>query len=324
MFKDLIQDFPKQLEYEPTIENSTAFHKKNKFIFCGTGGSNLSAGIIMSWKPKLDIIIHRDYGLPEIDELELKNYLVICSSYSGNTEEAISSFEEALGRKLQIIVISTGGKLIELAQKHGIPFIKFPEINNSPRIAIGYNIKAAVKAMAEVSLLNDIDGAIRYSDFQKTEQVGQNLAKQLQNRIVLIYSSGKNSGLARYLKISLNETAKVPAFYNFLPELNHNEMVGINDKIFEGNLKDKLAYIFLNDPDDQPKIQTRFVATKEMFQNQGFPVLGIDLSGPSLWHKSFIAISTAMWTSYYLAEYYGLDPEDISNIQDFKKSLTVL
>src|SRR3989338_4591664 len=132
----------------------------------------------------------------------------------------------------------------------------------------------------------------------------------------VICSSGSNAGLARYWKISFNETAKLPSFYNFVPELNHNEMVGFSSQIFENKLNHKFAFVFLNDPDDEPRIQKRMAATKKVFEDRGFTTLNVDLVGPSLWHKSFAGILTAMWTSYFFAEYYGVDPEDISMIEE--------
>ncbi len=321
MLEDTIKNFPKQLNYTPIIENADNFKKLSKFIVCGMGGSNLAAGIIKSWKPELDIIIHRDYGLPEMKKTGLKDYLVIVSSYSGNTQETISAFQESQARKLSSLVIATGGKILELAQEHGTPYIQIPKTNDNPRFAIGYSINATLKAMGEESILNDINGEVTLLKAEDYERAGRELAEKLQNKIPLIYSSGQNSGLARYWKISFNETTKIPAFYNFLPELNHNEMLGFSSQIFDGKLNHKFAFIFLNDPDDEPHIQHRMTATKKFLEDRGFVVLPVDLSGPSLWHKSFAGILIAMWTSYFLAEYYGVDPEDISMIEEFKKML---
>ncbi|MBI2063064.1 MAG: bifunctional phosphoglucose/phosphomannose isomerase [Candidatus Yanofskybacteria bacterium] len=315
MLKEIIKNLPQQLDYEPLIENAGSFQKHDKYIICGMGGSNLATGIIKSWKPKLDIIIHRDYGLPDIKETELKDYLVIASSYSGNTEETISGFEEALARKLPLIVIATGGKLLELAQKNNVPYINFPSINNNPRFAIGYSIRATLKAMGEESILNDMSELVESLITEDYETIGKKLAEKLQDKMPLIYSSGTNAGLARYWKISFNETAKIPAFYNFVPELNHNEMVG-----FSGKLNQDFAFIFLDDPDDAPQIQKRITATKKIFEDRGFTILAASVTGPSLWHKSFASVLTAMWTSYFLAKDYGTDPSDISMIENFKKT----
>ena len=311
MIKTIIQNFPKQLDYEPVIENAANFHKKNKFIVCGMGGSNLAAGIIESWKPKLDIIIHRDYGLPDMEEAELKKRLVIVCSYSGNTEESISSFEEARARGSALIVITTGGKLLELAEAHGVPYIKFPSINNGPRLAIGYSIKATLKALGEEAILNDISGETRLLNADDYERAGRELAEKLQNKMPLIYSSGRNAGLARYWKISFNETAKVPAFYNFLPELNHNEMVGFSP--------DDFHFIFLGDEEDHPRIVKRAAVTGKILSEKGFKIEKISLTGSSALLKIFNSVILAHFTAYHLALSYGAEPEAVPLVEDFKR-----
>lgn len=323
MLKDVIQNFSQQLDYEPVIENADNFSKKNKFVVCGMGGSNLAVGIIESWKPKLDVIIHRDYSLPEMEETELKNNLVIISSYSGNTEETISAFHEALARKLPLITITAGGKLLELTQKHKIPYIQIPKVYDNPRFAIGYSIKATLKAMGEESILNNLNGLFKLLDIDYYEAVGKELAEKLRAKVPLIYSSGRNAGLARYWKISFNENAKIPAFYNFLPELNHNEIIGFVNSSESNKLNHNFAFVFLKDPDDNLHTQKRITATKKLLEDGGFEVLFADAAGPSLWHKSFSGIIIAMWVSYYLAEHYGVDPEDVSMLEDFKKSLVL-
>lgn len=321
MVKDIIKNFSKQLDYEPVIGNADKLQKRDKFIVCGMGGSNLAAGIINGWKPKLDIWVHRDYGLPEMEESQLKNRLIIASSYSGNTEETLSGFEEALARSLPLVVITTGGKLLELAQENQVPYIQMPKIDDNPRFAIGLSIKATLRAMGEEAILNDLKGEAILPNANDYERAGQELANAVKNKIPLIYSSRQNAGLAYYWKINLNETAKIPAFFNKWPELNHNEMLGFDSQIWDGKLADKFVFIFLTDPDDEPQIQKRATISRKVFKDRGFAVLAIDIIGPSLWHKTFAGIVTAMWTGYYLAEHYGVNPENVSMIEDFKKSL---
>lgn len=318
MLKDIIKNFPEQLNYEPVIENGNNFHKKDTFIICGMGGSNLAAGIIKGWKPKSDIVEHRDYGLPTIDENQLKGSLVIASSYSGNTAETISAFQEALAREMPLIVIAAGGKLLELAKQHDIPFIQLPQTSH-PRFATGLSIKATLKALGEEAILNDVSGtSLNSEDYKET---GEQLAKSLKNLVPLVYSSMRNRGLGYFWKIQFNETAKIPAFSNILPELNHNEMVGFSE-MSKSKLDHKsFAFVFLSDPDDKPQIQKRFFATKKVLEDRGFGVFEVSIVGPSLWHKTFAGMLTSFWTSYFLAKHYGIDAEDTSMIEDFKKSL---
>ncbi len=323
MMEEIIRNFAEQLAYAPEIENAAALkrgglsrHGGGKFIIAGMGGSNLAAGIIKSWKPKLDIIIHRNYGLPDMEERELKERLIILSSYSGATEETVSAFNEALSRELPLIAIATGGKLLELAQKNGMPYIRLPDIKAHPRFAIGLSIKATLKAMGEDSILNDIASGAGSFNVDDYKEAGRDLARGLENKIPLIYSSVRNRSLAYFWKINFNETVKTPAFFNVFPELNHNEMVGF------GKFADKFAFIFLTDPDDEPRIQKKMDATTEIFEDRGMTVLKTSIIGPSLWHKSFAGILTAFWTSFYLAEHYSVDPEDVSIIEEFKKRLS--
>ncbi len=318
MIQEAIKNFSKQLEYRPEIENQASFKKCGKFVVAGMGGSNLAVGVIKSWKPKLDVIIHRDYGLPDMEERELKERLIILSSYSGTTEETIGAFNEALSRELPLIIIATGGKLLELAQKNDAPYIRLPDIKAHPRFAIGLSIKATLKAMGEDSILNNITGEAESLNVDDYKEAGRDLARSLENKIPLIYSSIHIRSLAYFWKINFNETAKTPAFFSVFPELNHNEMIGFTD----GGFTDKFAFVFLADPDDEPRIQKRMAVTAKIFEDKGFTILKADIVGPSLWHKSFASILTAFWTSYYLAEYYKVDPGDMAMIEEFKKCLS--
>jgi glucose/mannose-6-phosphate isomerase len=321
MTSDILKKIAKQFTYEPVIENLAGFTSHKKFIVCGMGGSNLAAGIIKDWQPKLDVIMHRDFGLPALEEKEFAGRLVIVSSYSGNTAETISAFEEALARNLPIIAIAAAGKVLELAKERGLPFIQMPKIAIEPRFAFILSIKATLKAMSKESILIDIAEMGDRFNIDTYEQSTQSLTDGLKNKIPVIYSSNRNLGLAYYWKINLNETSKIPAFFNTFPELNHNEMSGFGLRAKGANLSDKFAFVFLNDPDDKTSIQKRMSATAKIFEEMGLTVLNAELNGPSLWHKSFAGILTALATSFHLAEYYAVDPEDNKMIEDFKKAL---
>jgi glucose/mannose-6-phosphate isomerase len=322
MTEETIRNFAEQLKYTPEIENAAVLKRSGKFVVAGMGGSNLAAGIIKSWKPKLDVIIHRDYGLPDVEERELKEKLIILSSYSGTTEETVGAFNEALSRELPLIVITTGGKLLESAQKNDAPYIQLPDIKAHPRFAIGLSIKATLKAMGEDSILNDITGEAGSLNADDYKEAGRNLARSLENKIPLIYSSIRNHSLAYFWKINFNETVKTPAFFSVFPELNHNEMIGFGSKLGDSGFANKFAFVFLTDPDDEPCIQKRMAATAKIFEDKGFTISKADITGPSLWHKSFASILAAFWTSYYLAEYYKVDSEDVAMIEEFKKCLS--
>ena len=153
MMSEDIKNFAKQFEYEPEIENEEGLGKFSRFVVVGMGGSNHPTGLLKIWKPDLDIIVHRNYGLPAVPEKDLKSSLIILSSYSGNTEEVIDAFHESGKRGLVRAVVSTGGRLLDLAKKEKTPFIKIPENKIQPRLALGLIFKALLKAMGQEEAL---------------------------------------------------------------------------------------------------------------------------------------------------------------------------
>ena len=147
-----IKNFPKQFEFEPVIENRERFLPAKKFIVAGMGGSNLASGLIRVGIPKIEIVIHRDYGLPDWPDPSFKDTLVIASSYSGNTEETIDAFHTALSKKVNVAVVTAGGELLQLAKKNNLPYVQIPDTGIEPRSALGFSIKAMLKLIGEEKL----------------------------------------------------------------------------------------------------------------------------------------------------------------------------
>ena len=189
---EAIRDFAKQFEFEPRVVNEKRWKKFKKFIVAGMGGSHLAADLLKSWKPTLDLYIHKDYGLPPRSEEDLKDSLVIASSYSGNTEEAISVYDAALKNNLSIAAITSGGKLLDLAKKNGIPYIKLPDIGIEPRAALGFSIKAILKLLNDENGLKEAQNLTVLLRPKGLEKEGQNLTSTLKGIVPIIYSSTTN------------------------------------------------------------------------------------------------------------------------------------
>lgn len=312
---EAIKNFYQQFEYEPKIENEDKLKAKfSKFVIAGMGGSNLASDLLKIRDPYLEILIHRNYGLPKISENELKERLLVANSYSGNTEETIDFLLEAISKKLTVTVVSTNGKLIELAKEYNLPYIQMPDIGLQPRSALGFNLKAIVKLIGRDDLLKELDelkGLLKPEEF---EEKGRELAEKIKGYTPIIYSSTENIGIAYNWKIKFNETGKIPAFYNVFPELNHNEMAGFEIK----ELIEKFCFIILKDKNDHPRIQKRMKVFEKLFSERGFKIEIINLEGISVFHKIFNSLILADWTSYYLAVYYSQDPEKVPLIEEFK------
>ncbi len=312
---DSIKDFGKQFQYEPEIVNADRLGKYERFIFVGMGGSALGPDLLRVSNPELDILIHRDYGLPALPERVLKNSLIILNSYSGNTEEVLDAFKTALDKNLSMAAVSIGGKLLELARQNSIPYVEMPDWGLEPRLALGLSVRALLKVLGQEEALD----AVSKIQLPDQEATGKKLAEKLRGFVPIIYSSRKNGPIAYSWKVKINETAKKPSFSNVFPELNHNEMAGFHANEVSKILSQNFHFVFLKDSTADPKILKRMEVTAKLFQGQKLNVETVELSGDNVFDKTFSSLQLADWTSYYIAKEYGIDPADISAIEEFKK-----
>lgn len=314
---EAIKKFSEQFRYEPRIENEDRLFRAKKFVVCGMGGSHLAAGLLSAWKPELDIVIHRDYGLPWLtDERER---LVILSSYSGNTEEVLDAWREAGSRGLHCAAIAKGGKLIELARTENIAYVQMPDTGIQPRSALGFSIKALLAFLGETQALENLSKLAKTLRPLEYEEQGKLLAQKLKDRVPVIYSSTRNFPIAYNWKIKFNETGKIPAFYNVLPELNHNEMNGFDIKGASKHLSERFHFLLLRDPADDARIQKRMDVLEKLYRERNLPASVIPLEGEDIFFKMFSSLLWGDWTALYTAEQYGLESEQVPMIEEFKK-----
>lgn len=286
---EIIKNFKNQFKYEPVIKNRDKLKKSKDFFVVGMGGSHLSADIIKDIFPELNITVHSDYGLP--NKINKKSLLIL-SSFSGNTEEVLDSLKIALKEKIPLVIISSGGKLIDIAKARELPYIELPDKSLPPRMALGYSIKALLKIVNK-----KIDFEIK-----DQESAGKEIAKKIKGTIPLIYSSNKNKSIGYIWKINFNENSKNPAFNNVFPELNHNEVEGINKKDF--------SFILIEDQKDHPRIKLRMEIFKKKYKTITVKDNPINL------------IILSLWTSYYLALENKVDPIEVRKIEKLKKELS--
>lgn len=312
-----IKGFGNQLQYNPEVINAEKLKKFERFIFVGMGGSALAPDLLRVSNPELDVLIHRDYGLPDLPDKVLQNSLIVLNSYSGNTEEVLDAFKLALSKNLSVAVVSIGGKLLELARQNTIPYVEMPDWGLEPRMALGLNLRALLKVLGQDGALDTIS-KINVPDCEKE---GKELAEKLKGFVPIIYSSRKNGSIAYAWKVKINETAKKPSFSNVFPELNHNEMAGFHPNEVSKLLSQNFHFIFLKDETDNPRILKRMEVTASLFKNNKLNSETIELSGDNVFAKIFNSLQLADWVSYYIAKEYGIDPADISTIEEFKKQI---
>src|SRR3989344_398802 len=267
MMENIIKNFPKQFEFEPIIENKEKLRGFSKVIVAGMGGSNLASELLKNYENNYEIIIHRDYGLPRLNDAVLSESLIIASSYSGNTEEVLDAFNLAISKSLNIAAISIGGRILKLAESSGAPYIRMPDTGVEPRLALGFSLRALMKLIGDEEGLKETKALSNLLDSDKSQKEGQFLAQSLEGYMPVIYSSLKNAAIACIWKIKFNETAKIPSFYNSFPELNHNEMTGFDINNATKDLSRNFKFIFLEDGEDGEKIKKRMTVTRKLFED---------------------------------------------------------
>lgn len=318
--QNTLKRFNEQFEWHPVVENPGRLGSYKSFVVAGMGGSHLGAWLIQKFAPELDLVIHRNYGLPHMPEGGSRNTLFIASSYSGTTEETLDALKKAIEKGIPAAAVSTGGELLELAREHNLPFITIPDTGLEPRMAIGFAALAIARLMGNTELEAAIRDGGRSVNPSEDQISGQRLAEKLVGKIPVVWASEANMPLAYIWKIKFNETSKIPAFCNNFPELNHNEFTGFDVVDATRPVMAPVHIIMLEDPKDHPRIQTRMRITKEMLESRGIPVDMVRMQGEHF-QKIFSTALHGDWVSLVLAERYNVPNPQTPLIAEFKKAM---
>lgn len=329
----LMRDFPKQWTDAEALTSNLVFTGDKKafanICILGMGGSGIGGDLITSYAHKncpLPIQVNRNYDLPAwVNE----NTLVIVSSYSGNTEETLEAFDIARNRKSKIICISTGGEVMKQAEKAGSDQVYIPS-GMTPRAALAYNFIPLFRIFQHFEFIQDSDDVLNETASFLSEQaellsnINENEALELANRLEdtlpIVYS---NSTFLAPVNLrwrgQLEENAKILAYGNLFPELNHNEIVGW-ERI--AHLMGRVSVIMLHDEDDNPRVKRRMKITEDLIVGHVSSLITLTTQGPNRLSRLFSLIQVADWTSLYLALINEIDPTPITKVDLLKTKLS--
>jgi glucose/mannose-6-phosphate isomerase len=296
---------------------------------CGMGGSAICADVVrgsLAGVP-LPYEVVRGYAPPAWVS---PRTLVVCISYSGDTEEALACVRKAHGRGCAPICIASGGALAGLAAEHGWPLIPVPG-GRQPRHALGYLTAALAAALdaagVAAGLAEQVAEAAELVRVQARElgpavpekaNPAKQLARLLHGRLALVYGGGVTAAAARRWKGEINENAKAPAAFAELPELDHNEIVGWTGA---PQLAAQTAVILLVDPLGDPRLQRRAQVTADYVGRYAAAVELIVSRGAGPLARCLTAAYVGDWVSLYLALLYGVDPTPVAAIDELKARL---
>lgn len=317
------------------LELPEKFTGCRQIIFSGMGGSGLGARMIESLygnKLKVPLIRVHDYHLPQFAD---EKTVVICTSYSGNTEETLSTAKEAEERGIPWMAISTGGKLLEYAQEKKAPFYRIePKFNpsNSPRMSTGYLLGSQLGVIHKLGLLpgetieiGKVTSWLRehLKGLLPDTPVEHNYAKQLAWKMVnkqpVLVAAAPLTGAAHVIKNQLNESAKTFADLFELPELNHHLLDGL---AHPPTNQQSILFTFIDSPLYPERIRERLNLTEEVAVKQQAEVLRIHLSAPEPLTQAFELIQLGSMAVYYLSMLYHTDPAPNPWVDYFKEKLS--
>ena len=329
-----IWNFPDNLKDALTIGENISL--KNKYyniqniVIAGMGGSAIGGDIVAILEEqniKIPYLVCRDYNVPKWVN---SNSLVICSSYSGNTEETISAFHKSKDRGASICGITTGGKLLKLLENHKKDYVKIPK-GLQPRAAVAFSFIPIIKLIEKIGLFNSnlkfwfeetvntLNNNRVYYGSEGNKNPVYLLANKLYKKIPIIYSDSSTMRVnAVRLKGQLNENGKMLAYFNELPELNHNEIVGWqnNQEIFE-----HLCVLWLEDESDTSRTKIRKKITESILNETNISQYSIKVEGDSFQERFLNMVHFGDWLSYWCAILHKTDPSPVKKIVRLKNEL---
>jgi len=291
-------------------------------VVCGMGGSAIGGDLAAAaLGPRLGkpLSVVRGYGLPVWTPTDRA---VLCSSYSGDTEETIASYEAAEALGAPRIVATTGGSIAEAARRDSVPVIGLPA-GLQPRAAVGYMFTVAAEVAslcgAADTIRMEIDSSAAHLEERRAElsEHAEQLAAALDGTLPAIYGSDLTAPVAYRWKCQLNENAKLPAFWDELPELDHNEIAGWQGA--SGGLP--MSAVMLSDRDQHPRERRRFELTASLIEPDAAHVARVETVGNSRTERLLWAVMLGDLVSLHLAARRGVDPTRVEVIERLKDEL---
>lgn len=299
-------------------------------VWTGMGGSAIGGNLLcgaFGKELRVPFVVNRDYELPSFVG---KETLVIVVSYSGNTEETLSAFEEALERGAKVLGVASGGKLAERAREKDIPFLRIPG-GMMPRCGVMFLVAPLLRALTRLGYLPE--ARVRSAEQETcrllreiTDEYGVEtsfpfaLAKELVGAFPIIYAPSYLEAAAIRWRGQFAENAKVLTSHHLLPEMNHNEIEGW---YLPSTVLEQVHVLFLRDRGESESLRRRVEATAEILAPYARGVTFLWTRGESLMARLVSLVALADFTTYYLALFNGVDPTPVERISELKAKLAL-
>ncbi len=319
------------VEFTKKVEWGIRADRIKNICFAGMGGSAIGADLLRAYSLDscpVPVYVNRDYDIPAwVDDYTL---FVACS-FSGNTEETLSSLEQAREQGAQIVAVTSGGRLLVESSGEGYGYVKIPG-GMPPRAALAYSFVPLFRLFHDLGYIDQPIEVLETTQAHLREQgevlsdLDENraleIAREIQDTLPIIYTGGGLTGpVGLRWRCQFEENSKVLAYGNQIPEMNHNEIVGWEQT---AHLTGRLSVIILEDESDHPKVKQRMQIVKEMVDDLTVFSTRIPTRGEERLTRQFSLVQLGDWVSFYLALVNGVDPTPIAKIELLKSRLAEL
>lgn len=300
----------------------------DRIIVLGMGGSAIAGDL---WR----VLLQRECPIPvfNVRQYELPPFvdgrtLVIASSYSGGTEETLAAFDQALATPAKKLAITSGGKLLATGRANGVPVFTY-QYAGEPRSAVGWSLMPLLAISRSLGLMQGVEGDVQEAiavmkDLQR--EIGEDvpaaanpakqMAERLFERLPVIYGAGPLIEVAHRWKTQLNESGKVWCFFEELPEIHHNAIIGYE---LPRSIARATTVVFLRSHDlVHPRVLLRYDFTRDLLEKSGVDVLELESRGRCALAQMMSLILFGDYLSAYLALLYGVDPTPTTVIDNLK------
>jgi glucose/mannose-6-phosphate isomerase len=288
----------------------------------GLGGSGIGANFVAEFlRDSLQVPyqVGKGYHIPGFVN---EHTLAVASSYSGNTEETLSCFDQLIKTGAKVVVIASGGKLIELAEKHGLDYIRMPSDWPSPRACLGYSLVQQLFVLYKMGLsdrgaIDQVESSIALLDNESTNirEKAKQIAQLISDKIPVIYTTDRMESVAVRFRQQINENAKMLCWHHVIPEMNHNELVGWRDKY------DQIAVLIFRNRDDFERNQMRIDIVKEVFGQYAGSIIELYSKGENLVERSMYFVHLGDWITVEMAKIRQMDAVEVRVIDYLKNAL---
>ncbi len=330
--KKLIESFSLQLASALKIGQSVDLVRPGSDIrnvlITGMGGSGIAANLVESLtfgRVPIPVTVSKGYNIPQFVS---PHTLFIACSYSGNTEETLSTINKAMLKRAHIICIASGGKMLELAKEYNLLWIQIPGGSKSSRGHLGYMMISLLSALYHTNLIGaafikETENAIEYLDRgeKAIQSEAELIAKKLKGKFPIIYCDERLKAMAIRFQNQLNENAKQFAHINTFPEMNHNEIAGWQ---YPEAVLQQAQVIYLYSDHDHERVEKRMEICRPVFEKRSHPIIDIVAEGASLLEQYYYLIHLTDWISFYLAKENGVESAPVEAIDFVKEELSKL